>query len=364
MEETDIAIIGAGPIGIELAARLKSDGLDYVHVEAGDLGATMGWWAPGTKYFSSPERIQIAGVSLVTPREDKATREQYRDYLRQVVATHELNVRTNTRVVGARKHNDHFILELAPSTHGVGGVEELTGNGTFTPGLNLRAKRVVLAIGNMHQPRRLDIPGEDNPFVSHYMPDPHACYNQKVLIVGGRNSAVEAAIRLYRVGADVHLSYRRNEFSERIKPWLKPELEWLISKGRITFYPETEVTDLRRGLDNPVRAEIRPISGADPEHHGFDRVLLMTGYVQDTELFEWLNVELGDEPECRPRINPKTHESRSQPGVYVAGTACGGSQSRARFFIETCHVHVDKIAAHLQGSIADVEDPVFELEEN
>ena len=373
MEQTDVALIGAGPIGIELAAALKDDGIEYVHVEAGAIGSTMMWWSPGTKYFSSPERIQIAGVPLVVADQEKATREGYLDYLRQVVMARGLSVRTHTRVVDASADGDGYRLDLAASAHGVGGPEELARRDGAAlageePTHTLRARRVILAIGNMHLPRMVRIPGEDLEGVSHYLGDVHACFGERVLIVGGQNSAAEAAIRLYRLGADVTVSYRGEAVGQRIKPWLRPELEWLFSKGCIGFEPETvpaAIRDVGVGVDTGrLEVELESTAGGARTKHRFDRVLLLTGYVQDHTLFERLGVSLGDSPERRPAIDPATHESKSAPGVYVVGTACGGSQRRALFFIETCHVHAEKVRAALRGEVAKVADPVFELEEN
>lgn len=379
MQRTDVALVGAGPIGLEVAAALQDDGIECVHVEAGAIGSTMKWWSPGTKYFSSPERIQIAGVPLVVANQEKATREGYLDYLRQVALARGLVVRTHTRVVDAGIEDGGYRLELAPNAHGVGGPEELDRRagdaavgdaaGGARPRETLQARRVVLAIGNMHLPRMLGIPGEGLAGVSHFLGEVHDSFGERVLIVGGQNSAAEAALRLYRLGADVSVSYRGSSIGERVKPWLRPELEFLISKGCIGFEPETVPVTIREagvGLDGSGRLEVElePVGGGPRAAHRFDRVLLLTGYVQDATLFGRLGVALGDSPEQRPLVDPATLESKTAPGVYIAGTACGGSQRRARFFIETCHVHAEKIRAALRGDVASVEDPVFELEES
>ncbi|TVS08959.1 MAG: hypothetical protein EA423_00685, partial [Phycisphaerales bacterium] len=239
MEKTEnIVIVGAGPIGIETAALLKRRGLHARHIDAGPIAATLDWWAPGTKFFSSPERLEIAGVPLVTRDQEKATREEYMAYLRAVAAQFKLPIETYTKLVDAERIEDsntpdapRFRLKLRrePSTPGAHPTETVL------------AKNLILATGNMDLPRLIGVKGETTtPWVSHYLKDPHHYYGKSVLIVGGKNSAVEAAIRLYRVGAKVALSYRQSRFDpERIKYWLLPELEWLIEKGRIVFHPET-----------------------------------------------------------------------------------------------------------------------------
>ncbi|MFG0315285.1 MAG: NAD(P)-binding domain-containing protein, partial [Phycisphaerales bacterium] len=216
-----------------------------------------------------------------------------------------------------------------------------------------RVRRIVLAIGNMHRPRMLGVPGEDLPHVSHYLEDPHKYLGKRVAIVGGRNSAVEAAIRLYRAGARVTLCQRRPELErDRIKYWLLPELEWLVKKQMVGFAPSSGVREIRDDAVVIERAGAR-------EELPADFVLLLTGYVQEPELFKMLGIQLeGDER--RPRLDRETMET-SVPGVYVAGTATGGSQARARVFIENSHEHVARIVRAVTGREPEVREPaVFE----
>lgn len=352
-----MAIIGAGPIGLETAVALRRAGVSYVHLEAGAIGSTMGWWAPGTRYFSSPERIAIAGVPLVVRGEEKATREDYLQYLRQVALEFALEVRTFERVVHVGRENGAFLLRTARSAHGVGGPAEQAeaarggAAGARDAFRVYRVSKVVLAIGNMHRPRMLDVPGEDLPHVSHYLEEPHKYFGKRVVIVGGRNSAVEAAIRLHRAGAWVTVCQRKAELErERIKYWLLPELEWLIRKEMIGFAPSSEVREITED------AVVVEREGGARERLAADFVLLLTGYVQDPRLFEMLGLELFG-PERRPRLNTETMES-SVPGVYVAGTAVAGTQERTRVFIENSHEHVARIVRAITGREVEVRGPV------
>ncbi len=358
--ESEVGIIGAGPVGLEVAWALRERGIPSVLFEAGSIGSTMRWWAPGTTFFSSPERLAICGVPFVTHAQAKATGEQYLDYLRQIVGAFDFDVRTNTRVRTIESDGEGFVLHTVPSWKGVGedarwadAVAE-SPSGSAGAG-SCRVRRLVLAIGNMHAPRTLGIPGEGEPFVSHYLDDPHLYFRKRVLIVGGKNSAVEAAIRLYRVGADVTVSYRQAEFSKRVKQWLRPELEWLIAKRRVTFLPETHVRSI--APDGSVEFE-GPGPGARSSR-AFDYVLLLTGYVQSTELFDQLGVRVHGEDRI-PEFAEETMQS-NVPGVYVAGTACGGTPvTGVKVFIETSHVHAERIAAAIAGDRAPSREELAE----
>lgn len=343
MRSTDVAIIGAGPIGLELAVALKQAGVDYVQFDAKQIGHTISWFPPQTRFFSSNDRIAIAGVPLTTPDQNKATREQYLAYLRGVVEQYGLDVRTYEPIVGIERVGDEFVL----NSHPQGREPRQT-----------RARRVVLCTGGTDRPRRLEIPGEDLPHVSHYFQEPHDFFRKNLLIVGGKNSAVEAALRCHQAGANVTLSYRRDRLPERsIKYWLLPEIKHLIEKRRIKAHFHTvpvEITPTHVMLKDSgfiaqgsAAGSQARIPNAETRTVGADFVLLLTGYVQDTRLFELAGLEMSGASRA-PIFNEQTMES-SVPGIYVAGTATGGTQERFTVFIENCHVHVERIVNALRG---------------
>jgi thioredoxin reductase (NADPH) len=342
--ETDVLLIGAGPIGIELAVALKARGIAYVHLDASQIGSTIAWYAPQTHFFSSPERIAIAGVPLQTVDQTKATREEYLTYLRAVVQQFDLRIETFERVVSLHKYDDWF---EAVSVRASGE-------------RRWRARNVVLAIGDMHRPRRIEVPGEDLPHVSHYFGDPHQYFRRRVLIVGGQNSAVEAAIRCHRVGADVAMSYRGRELDpHRIKFWLLPEIRSLIRDGRVRWLPSTVVREIRGNAVTLDRCQDDAFVG-DVDA---DAVLLLTGYEQDSDLFEQAGVTLEGEAR-RPRFDEQTMET-NVPGLYVAGTGSAGTQfGGVKEFIETSHVHVARIVAALTRTAPPMEAPSFEMPES
>jgi thioredoxin reductase (NADPH) len=323
---TDVAVIGAGPIGVELAVALKRAGVDYQHFDAKQIGYTISWFAPQTKFFSSNERIAIAGVPLMTADQSKATREEYLAYLRAVVTQFDLKINTYEPLTRIEPSHDGFVLTTRPS-----GGERTT-----------RAKRLVLVTGGTDHPRRLNIPGEDLPHVSNYFQDPHTYFRKRLLIVGGKNSAVEAALRCYNAGAIVSMSYRREMFPERsIKYWLLPEINGLIQSKRIEGHFQTSPVEITPSKVTLCRNDQTFDVPAD-------FVLLLVGYRQDNALFKLAGVELlGD---CgAPAFDEQTMETNIS-GIYVAGTAVGGTQDKYGVFIENCHVHVERIVASLCGA--------------
>ncbi|MEO1524216.1 MAG: NAD(P)-binding domain-containing protein [Planctomycetota bacterium] len=334
-QETDVAIVGGGPIGIEMGVALKRVGVRARIFEAGSLGHTISWWAPQTRWFSSNERIAIAGVPLLTADQSKSTREQYLNYLRSVATQFDLDVRTHTRVTGIERNGSAFNLHL----------QSAKGDVACNPS-TCRAGALVLAIGGTDFPKRLGVPGEDLSHVDGYLRETHSYFNRRVLVVGGRNSAIEAALRLHHAGANVTLSYRGEQLPESsIKYWLLPEIKGLLKSGRIRSLLGTQPVEIRE-------SSVRLRSASNPSENEItvdvDDVLLLIGYEQDKTLFRSCGVELVGEMQ-RPSFDDATMET-NVPGIFVAGTAVAGTQSsRYKVFLENCHDHVDKIVKRLSG---------------
>jgi thioredoxin reductase (NADPH) len=330
----EVAIIGAGPIGIELAACLRRAGARYVHFDAHQIGYTMTWWPRNTSFFSTTERLAIAGVPIQNNHQQRITGEDYLAYLRGIVEQFDLHINSYEPVAGVQRVEGGFEIATAP----------LAGPRRY------QARAVVLAIGDMHWPVRLGIPGENLPHVSHYFRDPHDYFRRRVLIVGGKNSAVEAALRCWRAGAEVTISYRRVAFdAQRVKHWLLPDLEAQIEAGVVTFLAGTiplEVT--------PTQVTMQYVEGeraGEVFEHPTDFVLLNTGFRGDQSLLESLGVTL-EGPNRVPVFNPDTMETNA-PGVYLAGTVAAGIQQRYTLFIENCHEHAGKITRALTGHWPD-----------
>ncbi len=328
VEQTEVALVGAGPIGLELAVALTKSGVDYLHFDAGQIAQTISWFPQQMTFFSSTDRIGIAGVPIQTVGQTKCTKEQYLAYLRSIVGMFDLPVRTYESVTSVHPRDGGGFRLRTAAADGEHVVD---------------AAKVVLATGGTQEPRRLGIPGEDLPHVSHYFDEPHRYFRRRLLVVGGKNSAVEAALRCWHAGADVTISYRGGRFPEgSVKYWLLPEIEGRIARGEITCHYETVPAAVTRTQARLTRAD-----GTALEVR-CDFVLLLTGYHADMTLFRKVGVRLSDDGDV-PAFDPTTMET-NVPGLYVAGTATAGTQSSFQVFLENCHVHVDRIVASLTGA--------------
>ncbi|MCH2154168.1 MAG: NAD(P)-binding domain-containing protein [Phycisphaerales bacterium] len=341
MPAKHILIIGAGPIGLETAATLQEAGLSVTCVDEGPIGGTIySLFPPMTRFFSSPERLAIAGIDLQVAAQEKATREEYLAYLRSVVQTRALPVKTYEKVTEA----NHDGRSWHVTTRGRGGQLSIH-----------EASHVVLAFGGTHQSRRLGIPGEDLPHVDRHLGDPHRFFGRKVTIVGGKNSAAEAALRCWRVGAEVTIIHRGDGLHERVKYWIRPELQSLIDEGRVKACFNSTVTSIE-----PDSIQVKT-NGLEQTIECQD-VLVMIGYQQDPTLLKMFGVDY-EGPQSAPVHDPVTMQTNSN-AVYVAGTAIAGTQQRFRTYIENCHVHGGRIAAAILGNPPPPEVPARVLPES
>ncbi len=313
----DVLVVGAGPIGLETAAVLQNEGWRVRVVDAGPIGATIArTFPPHTRFFTSPERLELFGLAISAQWQEKLTGEEYLSYLRQYVATHRLVVDTYTTVTA---YDGHVVSAAALSGRQV----------TYRP------RHIVLATGGTDHARRLGVPGEQLPHVRCHLGDPHRYTGRRVVIVGGRNSAVESALRCYRVGAEVHLVHRGPEIHDRVKFWLRPEVVSLVAEGRIVGHLPDEVAAI-------TTEAVVLVSGAQV---AADDVILQIGYVQDRRVFDLFGVPLSGIRQA-PCLDRRT--LRAGP-VHVVGTAIAGTQDRFEVFIENSHDHARIVAAALAG---------------
>jgi thioredoxin reductase (NADPH) len=314
---TDILIIGAGPAGLATAIAAKQAGLRSVVVEKGALVNSLLHYPTNMVFFTTPELLEIGGMPFVSPNE-KPTRHEALRYYRRVTDAYGLEIAFDESVRAVRREGE--------GRNAVFAVESQSER----QGQRVRhARTVVIATGAYDVVNRLGIPGEDLPHVSHYYSEPHAFFRKHVVVVGGKNSAAEAALDLFRNGARVTLVHRRAALGDSIKYWVKPDIENRIKEGSIAVRFETTVAEIRPDAVVVVR-------GAAQEEIPADAVFLLTGYRSDTALLQASGVAI-DKATCGPIFDAETYET-NVPGLFVAGAVVAGLQS-GKIFIENGRFH-------------------------
>jgi thioredoxin reductase (NADPH) len=321
----DLVIVGAGPVGLACAIEARRAGLSTLVIDKGTLVNSIVGYPARMEFFSTPELIEIGGHPFPV-QGYKPAREEALEYYRGVAAREGLDLRLFERVREIRGARGAFTVVTDRGEHA--------------------AAHVVVATGFFDQPNRLGVPGEDLPKVTHYYAEPFRYTRQRVAVVGAKNSAAKAALDCHRHGASVTLVVRGPALSDRIKYWIRPDLENRIAEGSIRAYFETEVEEIRESS-----VLIRTPTGR--EEIGNDWVLAMTGYRPDYGFLEGLGLAIDEDAHRTPVFDEATFES-SRPGVYLAGTVCGGLHT-SRWFIENGRFHARQIVAHLtQGRVERV----------
>src|SRR5437867_3816659 len=323
----DAVIVGGGPSGLAAAIEGKRYGLRYVVLEKGGITNSILHFPTQMIFFTTPELLEIGGMPLVSERE-KPTRNEALKYYRRVVGALHLNVHQYEEVREARgreareKDSQRFLV--------------------VTPAGEYEAKNVVLSIGYYDNPNLIGVPGEDLPHVSHYYTEPYAFYDRDVVVVGGKNSAAEAALDLFRGGARVTLVHRGSEMGSTVKYWVRPDIENRFKVREIAAFFNARVVEINAASVQILQAEtIRSIPA--------QQVFLLTGYHSSTTLFQQLGVRF-DPNTLRPEFDPQTFET-NVPGVYLAGSVVGGRQN-AEVFIENGRFHGELVVRAIADQVS------------
>jgi thioredoxin reductase (NADPH) len=327
----DVLIVGAGPSGLATAIAAKQHGLDYVIVEQGVLVNSIFNFPVHMVFFTTPELLEIGGLPLTTPY-DKPTRLESLRYYRRVVDTYGLQISFLERVIEIEREDDVFAVTTEGQDIGDAVAQAHVGTGLQPRPRSRRvrhARAVVLAVGYYDNPNYLGIPGEDLPHVSHYYTDAHPYYRQRVVIVGGRNSAAEAALELFRGGAHVTLVHRQPALADTIKYWVRPDIENRIREESIAARFDTRIVEVRRGTVVVERDGVQDEIGADA-------VFLLTGYRPDVDLMRRAGIECHPET-LAPTLDPETFET-NVPNLFIAGGAVAG-RNTGSIFIENGRFH-------------------------
>lgn len=320
----ELLVVGAGPCGLAVGVAARRAGLSCVLVDRGPIVHTLERFPIEMTWFSTPELLEIGELPFVT-RDDKPTRVEALKYYRRVAEHYGLDVRQYEDVETLRRRPESGVFEV--------GARHLSGEAR-----RYVARRVVVATGRFDNPNLLGVEGEDLPKVTHYFREPHRTFGQDVLVVGGSNSAVEAALACWRAGARVTLAHRRAEFSTSVKPWILPDIENRIEAGEIDVMWEHEVARIE-----PARVLLRSRRDDDASWLPNDFVLAMTGYHPDLGLLRDLDVAVDAETGA-PTFDARTMET-DVPGLYIAGVIAAGRDGN-RIFIENGRKHGARIVRH------------------
>jgi thioredoxin reductase (NADPH) len=317
METYDLVSIGAGPTGLACAIEAVRAGLKPVVIDKGALCNSIYHYPVNMVFFTTPELLEIGDLPLVCAAE-KPTRVEALKYYRKAAEHYGLELRLYEQVTAIKGGDGDFVV----STRAERGVER-----------SYWAAKVVVATGYYDLPNQLGIPGENLPHVSHYYTEPHEFWKRDVVVVGGKNSAAEAALDLWRNGARVTMVHRKAELGSTIKYWVRPDIQNRINSGQIVMHFESELREV-----TPDQVVIENSNGQ--QRLPAQQVFLLTGYHPDFEFIESLGVKL-DAVSKTPTMDPKTHESNI-PGLYLAGVVIGGRHT-SEIFIENGRFHGKQI---------------------
>jgi thioredoxin reductase (NADPH) len=327
LNQYTLVIIGGGPIGIACALEAKAAGIYYVILEKGTLVNSLYNYPVNMTFFSTSERLEIGGVPFVS-NNPKPTRNEALEYYRRVTLDNGVNI-----------HLFEEVTEVTPNW--VGELEPVTYTITTTKSSYI-ARHIIIATGFYDIPYLLNVPGEDLPKVKHYYKDPHFYAFQKVLVVGAMNSAVDAALETWRKGAEVTMVVRGPEIGQRVKYWVRPDIENRIKEGSIkAFFNSTLVAIREREVDIQTPDGLVTIPN--------DWVLAMTGYQPNLEFLRKIGIELSSDEVRKPVYHEETHET-NKPNIYLAGVICGGMNTH-RLFIENSREHAVKIIQKIRQSL-------------
>src|SRR5690606_28738112 len=317
LQRYDVVIMRAGPIGLACGLEAKAAGLNYVIIEKGPLVNSLYNYPANMTFFSTSEKLEIGGVPFVS-NNPKPTRPEALEYYRRIAMSNQLNVRLFEEVLDVKRKGEIY--------------QVITSKASY------EAVHVIVATGFYDIPNKLNIKGEDLPKVRHYYKDPHFYAGQDVIVVGANNSAVDAALETFRKGARVSMVIRGPEIGERVKYWVKPDIENRIKAGERKAYFNSTLKEVRE-----TEAVIQTPEGLITIRN--DWVLSMTGYQPNFDFLRKIGVELSDDEKRYPTYLPESMES-NMPNLYLAGVVCGGMDTHI-WFIENSREHAPAIIGRI-----------------
>lgn len=316
-----VIIVGAGPIGLATAIELKRRSIPAKIIERGCLVNSIYNYPKDMTFFSTSERLEIGNVPFIS-HNPKPTRREALEYYRRAAESYDLDIHLYEEVQDISGGDNAFRIQTDKDHY--------------------KAAKVVVATGFYDIPKMMGIPGEELDKVKHYYDEAHAYAWQDVLVIGGGNSAVDAALETYRSHANVSLAVRDSQLKESVKYWVKPDIENRLKNDEITGYFNTGVKEIKADeviLDTPGGIETIPN----------DFVLAMTGYQPNFDLMINFGIDLSDDDDKMPVYDEETLET-NRSGMYVAGVVCGGMDTSS-LFIENTRVHAEHIAGDIEQKL-------------
>lgn len=317
-----VIIVGAGPIGLATAIELKRRNIPSKIIERGCIVNSIFNYPKDMTFFSTSERLEIGGVPFIS-HNPKPSRREALEYYRRAAESYELDIHLYEEVLNIDGEDGAFVVQTGKD--------------------NYEASKIVVATGFYDIPKMMNIPGEELDKVRHYYDEAHAYAWQDLLVIGGGNSAVDAALETYRSHANVTLAVRESQIKESVKYWVKPDIRNRIKNGEITGYFNTEVKEIK-----PKEVTLETPEGTKTIPNDF--VLAMTGYQPNFRLMKKFDIDLTDDKDKMPIYDEDTLETNRQ-GMYVAGVVCGGMDT-SRLFIENTRIHAEHIANDIESKIA------------
>jgi thioredoxin reductase (NADPH) len=322
----DAIVVGAGPTGLACGIELKLRGLSAVLIEKGCVTNSLYHYPTNMVFFTTPELLEIGNIPM-TSLNEKPIRTEALKYYRRAAEHYNLDIHQYERV---------------DNVSGLDNAFEVRTTDRYGCHHSYSARKIILATGYYDIPNLLSVPGEDLPKVLHYFKEPHPYYNQDVAVIGAKNSAAIAALELFWTGARVTLVHRGAGISEKVKYWIRPNIENRIKSGEIRAYFRSRVVEIRPDsliLDTPQGDAVLKN----------DFVFALIGYSPDLDFLNSIGVTL-DPATQRPRTNPTTLESE-RSGVYLAGVIVAGMHTN-EIFIENGRFHGKQIAGDIAAKLA------------
>ncbi len=328
MQQEEVIIVGAGPCGMAAAIALQEKGMEPLIIEKGNVVNSLYHYPTHQTFFSSSDNLEIGDVAFITEKQ-RPVRNEALTYYREVAKRKALRIHSFEKVVKIEKESSHFILN--------------TENDKKEK-KQYKAKFVIIATGYYDQPNYLHIPGEDLPKVTHYFKEAHPYFGKNVIVIGGKNSAVDAALELQKAGANVTVLYRGEKYSESIKPWILPGFDSLVRKEKINMVFRANVLKI---TEDKVFYEV---DGEEKEIDN-DFVFAMTGYRPNIPFLNQAGIETDPETGV-PSYDEETYET-NVPNLYIAGVVAAGFDNNS-IFIENGRFHGEKIAASIVSKMTEV----------